>query len=162
MQSYVNRSILCIQSQRFEDEVVEQVQNCMPKEKSTPCWFDACSLIEDYLHNFFESTIGKRIRNTSSHLPLSSLDVFGVPCSSLQLCKPEFASSSRVAIWCTNDYTHTKVLETSSSFSTSMVSCTINQEHSLFSPLNPIRLGEASRQTRQKQLHHVLVSIALG
>ena len=62
-------------SQRLEDEVVEEVQDGMPKKTNAPRRLDRGSLPEDHPHDLFECATNKHVNDYFDDLPLASLDV---------------------------------------------------------------------------------------
>ena len=95
-------------------------------------------------------------------LPLSRLDFVLIPCSLLHVSKPQFSYSCLVTIWSTECNLHANMLEAASGFSTSVICCTIQDEYDVISPPHTVLRSEATRKSWQKQLHYILVSVALS
>jgi hypothetical protein len=146
-------------SQWFEDKIIEKMQDDMPEEEYGTFFPDRCPLEEDELCNLIERSKHEYV--SCKHLLLARLHLFRIPTSLLEVCEPELGDSSRVAVRGTQYKFHLEKLQTTSCVSTTMITRSIHDHYSLFSPFIPKVICETWRKLRQEQLHDILVSVTL-
>ena len=77
------------------------------------------------------------------------------------MSKEEFACSRLVAVGSAQYHLHPEVLEAGTSFSTTVIRRPVHDNDHLLTPLDSVRLRQATSQLGQEQLHDVLVRVAL-
>ena len=88
--------LLTSSSQRFEDQVIEKMQDDVSIEEHASLFLDHGRLAVDQPRCLLELTEHKSHR--WNHLPLAGVDILAIERALLEVGKPEFSNCCRVAV----------------------------------------------------------------